>query len=233
MEKESRRYCEQISNLSGYILKSKSPSCGMERVNLFDSNEIPSKRGVGIFAAQLMQLYPNLPVEEEGRLNDSNLRENFIERVFVYYRWQQLTTQGISVAKLMDFHKDHKLILLAHDEKTYRQLGPLVAGTHSDTLRQNAHSYIGQLMMALRKHASRKKHMNVLQHIMGYLKKDIGKEDKQELLDLLERYRLGQIPLVVPLTLLNHHLRKYPQPYLEDQYYLNPYPQELMLRNHV
>lgn len=233
MANKANEYLDQLTETSGYILKSRSPSCGMERVNLFNEKNMPQKKGVGVFAQRLMQRHPNLPVEEEGRLNDLNLRENFIDRVFTYYRWQQLVNGGMSVSALMDFHKRHKFILLAHDETCYRKLGPMIAKVNVNSLGEVAGEYIAAFMEAMKKHASRKRHMNVLQHIMGYLKEDIGSEDKQELLEILEQYRHAQLPLIVPLTLLNHHLRRFPQPYISEQYYLNPYPQELMLRNHV
>ena len=233
MVKKSDSYVAGMPEISGYILKSRSPSCGMERVNLFNEKNMPQKKGVGVFAQRLMQRHPNLPVEEEGRLNDLNLRENFIDRVFTYYRWQQLVNAGISVSALMEFHKRHKFVLLAHDEACYRRLGPMIAKVDANSLGEVAGEYIAAFMQAMKKHASRKRHMNVLQHIMGYLKEDISSEDKQELLEILEQYRHAQLPLIVPMTLLNHHLRRFPQPYISEQYYLTPYPQELMLRNHV
>jgi uncharacterized protein YbgA (DUF1722 family)/uncharacterized protein YbbK (DUF523 family) len=233
MTSESETYCSGLDHLSGYILKSKSPSCGMERVTIYNDKNFPDKSGVGLFAVQLMKRYPYMPVEEEGRLNDAHLRENFIERVFTYYRWQQIINSGLTVSSLMDFHKTHKFILLAHDESTYRALGPMVASVSDNNLNEVADEYISKLMHSMKKHATRKKHMNVLQHIMGYLKNDIDPDDKQELLELLDKYRLGQVPLIVPVTLLKYHLRKNPQPYIDDQLYMNPYPEELMLRNHV
>ena len=145
----------------------------------------------------------------------------------------EMIKRGLSVSSLMDFHKTHKFILLAHDESTYRKLGPVIASVKQHTLETVADDYIGRVMQSMKKHASRKKHMNVLQHIMGYLKNDIDPDDKQELLELLDKYRIGQVPLVVPVTLLKYHLRKNPQSYIDDQLYMNPYPEELMLRNHV
>ena len=233
MVETSQQYCADMPPISAYILKARSPSCGMERVNLFNDNNMPEKTGVGIFARELMAQFPNLPVEEEGRLNDSRLRENFIERVFTYHRWQQMLGNGLTAASLMEFHKVHKFILLAHDEATYRKLGPMVANAGKQDLAVLAQDYIAQVMTALKKLATPKKHMNVLQHVMGYLKNSISAEDKQELLDILDRYRCGQVPLIVPLTLLNHFLRRHPDAYISEQLYMNPYPDELMLRNHV
>jgi len=233
MIEKSKLQCQAYTDICGYILKSKSPSCGMERITVYNDKNFPDKSGVGIFAHELMRQYPDLPVEEEGRLNDANLRENFIERVFTYYRWKEMVNQGLTVSALMNFHKTHKFILLAHDEVTYRELGPMIAQVNQDNLDKVSAKYISSLMNCMKKHATRKKHMNVLQHAMGYLKNDIETDDKQELLDVLTQYRQGQVPLIVPLTLLRYHLRKHPQAYINDQHYMNPYPEELMLRNHV
>ncbi|MDR9436956.1 MAG: DUF523 and DUF1722 domain-containing protein [Thiohalophilus sp.] len=221
----------QLSEISGYILKKDSPSCGMERVRVFDHNNVPAKTGSGIYAATLMECLPNLPFEEEGRLMDPVLRENFIERVFVYYRWQQMIKDGLTPSALVDFHSRHKFNVLAHDEPAYRRLGRLVADAGKEHLHSLAGSYIDILMQALKIPATRKRHTNVLMHVMGYLKNSLDGDDKQELLEVLDKYRLGQVPLIVPITLLKHHLRKYPQPYIDQQYYMNPYPEELMLRN--
>ena len=203
----------------------------LDRVKVFDSNNVPQRRGRGIYAGTLMQKLPLLPCEEEGRLMDPRLRENFIEGVFVYYRWQQLLKQGITPATLVEFHARHKFNLLAHDETSYRKLGRLVAETGKLNINSLATNYIELVMQALQKLASRKTHTNVLMHVMGFLKKQIDAEDKQELLESIEAYRQGYLPLIVPVTLLKHHLRKNPQPYIEQQYYMNPYPEELMLRN--
>ena len=220
-----------MSQVSGYILKKDSPSCGMERVRVFDQNGVPDKRGTGIYAATLMQHQPLLPVEEEGRLQDPVLRENFIERVFVYHRWQQLIANGLSAAALVEFHSRHKFNVLAHDQALYGRLGRLVADAGAGNLEAIADSYVAMLMEALKKRATRKNHTNVLMHIMGFLKDQLDSDDKQELLELLDAYRGGQVPLIVPVTLFRHHLRRHPHPYIEQQYYMNPYPEELMLRN--
>lgn len=220
----------QISPLSGFVFKKDSPSCGMERVKVYDHNNMPGKTGQGIFANVVMQALPNLPVEEEGRLMDPVLRENFIERVFIYYRWQQLQ-KDLTPGNLVDFHARHKFNVLAHDEVAYRRLGRLVADAGTDKFASISQSYIDILMAALKKPASKKKHTNVLMHVMGYIKPHLDSDDKKELLEVFENYRLGQLPLIVPITLLKHYLRRFPQPYIEQQYYMNPYPEELMLRN--
>lgn len=229
----SMQYASGLSHLSGYILKSKSPSCGMERVNLYNEKGYAEKAGTGLFAGQLMQTNPHLPVEEEGRLHDAHIRENFIERVFAYHRWQQMLQHDFSVNGLMNFHKHHKFILLAHNESIYRQLGKLVAETSRDTLQANVETYIDGFTRAMKTHASRKRHVNVLQHLMGYLKTCLDPDDKSELLELFEKYSRGEVPLVVPITLMKYHFRKHPHDYISEQYYMNPYPEELMLRNHV
>ena len=162
---------------------------------------------------------------------DPVLRENFIERIFVYHRWQQLQRSGISAAGLVEFHTVHKFTLLAHDEPTYRELGRLVADVGKADLVELAQQYVQRLMQALARPATRKTHTNVLMHIMGYVKDALTSEDKQELLEILDKYRLGQVPLIVPITLLKHYLRRFPDDYIQQQVYLNPHPDELMLRN--
>ena len=231
MEDYAEKATQSLDHLCGFILKKGSPSCGMERVKIYHRNGMPDTNGSGLFARTLLARYPNLPVEEEGRLNDSILKENFIERVFVYYRWQQLKQEGLSVNRLMEFHSRHKFNLLAHDESVYRSLGPLVAACTPETLEETAASYISGLMQSLRKPATRKRHTNVLMHVAGFLKKSLQSGDKAELGEILDKYRRGQLPLIVPLTLLRHHLRKAPNQYIEKQYYMSPYPEELMLRN--
>ena len=202
-------------------------------MRVYDANGVPAKDGTGLFAESLMKAMPWLPVEEEGRLNDSMLRENFIERVFVYYRWQRMIKTGLSVSRLMEFHQRHKSILLAHDEVEYRKLGPLIASINKGNINDIADEYLIRVMNCLKAKASRKRHTNVLMHVMGYLKSKITRDDKQELIEVLDKYRLGQVPLIVPVTLMKHHLRKYPNEYISKQYYMDPYPEELMLRNMV
>jgi len=170
-------------------------------------------------------------VEEEGRLNDPVLRENFIERVFTYRRWQDIVAQGLTPARIVDFHTRHKLMIMAHSQQAYRALGRLVADCGSEPAASLGERYVGELMRALRTPATRRGHANVLKHVQGYLKAHIDSEDKQELNDIIERYRLGQVPLVVPITLLNHHFRRHPDEYMDKQLYLNPHPPELMRRN--
>jgi len=220
-----------LNDVSGYIFKRGSPSCGMERVKIYSDKGMPVDSGAGLYAQTVMQALPLLPTEEEGRLMDPVLRENYIERVFVYHRWQSLCESGLTPAKLIEFHTNHKFSILAHDETIYRELGKMVAGAGSADLNQFVQRYSVLLMTAMKQRATRKLHSNVLMHIMGFLKDKIDSGDKAELLDIIERYRRGKIPLIVPVTLLKHHLRRYPDPYIDRQYYLNPHPEELMLRN--
>ncbi|MFM1897121.1 MAG: hypothetical protein RLZZ385_2195 [Pseudomonadota bacterium] len=216
--------------LCGYILKKGSPSCGMERVKVYTSR-MPSTDGAGIYAATMMANLPHLPVEEEGRLGDSRLRENFIQRVYVTYRWRQLLAEGLSVGGLVDFHARHKLIIMSRDQRANRELGQLVAATTRGNLGDNAEIYHGRLMTTLKKVATPRNHVNVLQHIQGYLKKQLDKDDKAELVQCIENYRQGLVPLIVPITLLNHHFRRNPDDYIARSWYMQPYPAELSLTN--
>jgi uncharacterized protein YbgA (DUF1722 family)/uncharacterized protein YbbK (DUF523 family) len=222
----------QIHLLCGFIVKKDSPSCGLYKVKVYDSlSATPRREGQGIFAAQLQKLYPYLPIEEEGRLGDSRLRENFIQRIYVFYRWQQLINSGLTIAKLMQFHAQHKLMIMSHGD--YQPLGRLLATLNQDNLIQIATDYIVQLMSLLSKIATRGQHLNVLQHIQGYLKKQLSTDEKKELSDMFNAYHIGEIPLIVPLTLLKHHFRHYPDPYIQHSYYFQPYPQSLGLTNQL
>ncbi len=219
--------------LCGLIVKKDSPSCGMERVRVYGESGIPVKSGAGLFSREVMAAHPWLPVEEEGRLNDPALRENFIERLFVCQRWWQLLEGGLTPARLVEFHTRHKYMLMARGSVVYRQLGQRVAEAGSADLELLAQRYFPALMAALQQLASRGRHSNVLMHLMGYLKRQIVAREKQELLTLIESYRQGELPLVVPVTLLKHHLGRHPEEYLQRQHYLAPYPEGLMLRNGI
>ncbi|PLX98908.1 MAG: DUF1722 domain-containing protein [Desulfuromonas sp.] len=223
----------EAEDLSGYIFKSKSPSSGMERVRVYDHNGVPKKVGVGVFARAFMEHFPLLPVEEEGRLHDPQLRENFIERIFVLKRWRATLAKGKTAGNLVDFHTRHKLLLMAHSVEAYRQLGKLVARAGELDADQLYADYLVQLMAALKLKCTIAKQVNVLHHIFGYFKRDLSSTEKQEVLGVIENYRAQQLPLIVPITLLNHFVSKYDQAYLKDQVYLNPHPLELKLRNHV
>jgi len=228
------RMAAELGHLSGYIFKRASPSCGMERVKVYDEHAgMASNAGHGIYARAIMQALPLLPTEEEGRLNDPVLRENFIERVYVHHRWQGLLAEGLSPRALVDFHTEHKYLVMTRGQEHYRALGRLVAEADRGDIQVLGERYIRELMATLARRATRKRHSNVLMHLMGYLKKHLEAADKQELLELIEAYRRGRVPLVVPLTLLRHHLRRFPNSYLLRQYYLSPHPEELALRNDI
>jgi uncharacterized protein YbgA (DUF1722 family) len=222
-------------DLRGFIFKSKSPSSGMERVRVYSepAQGSPVLRGVGMFARVFMEHFPLLPVEEEGRLHDPVLRENFIERIFVYQRWRELLAARPNLGGLVAFHTRHKFLIMAHSPTHYRELGRLVARAKEIPARELFEHYQTRLMEGLRLKATPKKNTNVLQHLMGYFKKDLTSDEKQELREVIEHYHQGYVPLVVPITLINHYVRKYDQPYLKDQFYLHPHPMELQLRNHV
>lgn len=219
-------------NLCGFIFKSNSPSSGMERVKVYNEHGMSSKNGIGMFARTFMQHFPLLPVEEEGRLHDPVLRENFIESIFTLKRWRDLLNGNPASGDLVEFHARHKLLLLAHSQKISRDMGRLVAEAGKLPLGDILKEYEELLLAAVRKRATERNHVNVLQHIMGYFKKMLSCDEKQELLEIIERYRDGFVPLIVPVTMLRHFVRKYQIEYLRGQWYLEPHPLELKLRNH-
>lgn len=224
---------QQLTHISGYILKSQSPSCGLRRVKIYQGKGQAPLSGQGLYAKILEEQFPYLPIEEEGRLNDPRLRENFIERLFVYHDWQVTNEPGLTAHALINLHTRHKLTLMAHHPSKSRELGQLVSRVDKKNIASLAPEYLYKLMNTLCYIATPNKHANVLMHCLGYFKKILTKMDKQELVNLIEQYQQGLVPLVVPITLINHHLIHYPQPYLEGQSYLSPYPAELMLRNHI
>ncbi len=220
-------------DLHGYILKKDSPSCGMERVRVYAESGMAQRNGIGIFAGLLLHRFPLLPVEEEGRLRDARIRENFVERVFAHHRWTEFVRAKPKRGDLVRFHTRHKLTLSSHSDPHYRRLGRLVADAGTRKTGSLLADYGPLFMEALRVRATTKKHANVLFHILGFLKKEIDAGDKAELVSTIEQYRQGLVPLIVPITLLWHHLRRHPVPWMQEQTYLNPYPAELMLRNQV
>lgn len=213
--------------LAGFIFKSSSPSSGMERVKIYNEKGIPSRSGVGLFARAFMEHFPLLPSEEEGRLRDPVLRENFIERVFALRRWHDICTQGRSPGRLVEFHTSHKFLIQSHSERHYREMGRLVAGIKAGPGEPSFTAYEAAFMAALRLKCTPKKHANVLQHIMGHFKGELSAKEKQELLEIIANYKAGVLPLIVPISLLNHYVSKYDKPYLAKQVYLHPYPLEL------
>ena len=220
-------------DLSGYVLKKDSPSCGMERVRVHGGSRPPARTGVGAFARVLMERLSPLPVEEEGRLHDPELRESFIERVFAAARWRRFRATRPRPGALVAFHAAQKFAVLAHSPAHYARLGRLVAGAGRRPMPELLDEYAAVFAGALAVRATRGRHTNALQHMAGFLARDVDADDRAELAAVIEEYRRGLVPLVVQLTLLKHHVRRAGAAYLADQVYLSPHPRELMLRNHV
>lgn len=220
-------------DLCGFVFKSRSPSSGMKSVKVYNDDGMPSQTGVGLFAKAFMDRFPLLPVEDEGRLNDALLRENFIERIFAFHRWKTFRNGDGSLKGLIRFHTEHKLLLMAHSPKHYQLLGKLVADTKSLPKNALLDEYSWLFFEGLAMLATNRKHTNVLQHMMGYFRKRLSSDEKAELGDIIKAYHAGMVPLIVPVTLINHYVRKYDEPYLKQQVYLNPHPYELKLRNHA
>ncbi len=219
--------------LSGYVFKKGSPSCGVERVRIYNEHGQASQNGVGLFARAFIEEFPLIPVEEEGRLCDPTLRENFIERVFCYRRWQDLVQSGVTKQALVQFHTIHKYLLLAHNPQQCEVLGRLVGQAHQHRPKELAYRYGELFMKTLAVKATVRKHVHVLQHILRYFKEQLGAHEKAELLDMIGDYHHGLTPLIVPLTLIKHYVQIFGVSYIRDQVYLNPHPIEVMLRNHV
>jgi uncharacterized protein YbgA (DUF1722 family)/uncharacterized protein YbbK (DUF523 family) len=224
---------DDLADLSGFILKKSSPSCGMERVKLYVKPGTVEKKGVGLFAAAFLEHFPHLPVEEEGRLADPTLRDNFVVRVFAYHRLQELGRKRFNRGDWVQFHTAHKYLMLAHSPTHYQSLGRLVAAIKKTPATEFKDKYLAMFMEGLRVKATAKKNVNVLQHIVGFLHPHVTPEDRKELLGAIEDYRTGLVPLIVPITLVAHFVRKHDVAYIKDQVYLRPHPKELMLRNHV
>ena len=235
MRDYARRRVEELADdeLAGFVLKKDSPTCGLERVKVYGTAGMPVKSGRGLFAQALVARFPLLPIEEEGRLNDPRLRENFVERIFAYRRLRALFASRWSMGAVVRFHTAHKLTLMAHMPEAYRRLGRLVASGSSMNRREFEDRYSSDFMTALRTIATPRRQINVLQHMLGYFKQPLDRDSRAELLALIQDYGRGRVPLVVPLTLFAHHIRRCGVPYLAGQVYLQPHPVELMLRNQV
>ena len=235
LEGYAQRRVAQLASedLSGYVLKKDSPSCGLERVKIYGAHNVPSRSGRGLFAARLVERFPDLPVEEEGRLSDPRLRENFVERVFAYWRLRGLFSGKWNVGALVRFHTAHKLILMAHAPEAYQRLGRLVSRARTVPRDDLERRYSEAFMAALAVIATPGRHVNVMQHMAGYFKEQLDRESTVELLAAIDDYRRRLVPLIVPITLFRHYVRLYRVPYLAGQLYLDPHPKELMLRNHV
>jgi uncharacterized protein YbgA (DUF1722 family)/uncharacterized protein YbbK (DUF523 family) len=220
-------------NLDGFVFKKDSPSCGVHRVRIYNDHGMPNPHGRGLFAQRYIECNPLIPVEEDGRLNDPVLRENFVERVFCYQRWRLLNHARVSRRALVEFHTKHKFLLLAHGRTHYQKLGRLVAESKKYSPSELMTQYGTMFMEALKTKTTTRKHVDVLQHLAGFLKKQLSRDERQELVEVIEDYHRGLTPLIVPLTLIVHYVRIHQVSYLLDQVYLTPHPKELMLRNHV
>ena len=231
----ARRRVDELADerLCGFVLKKDSPTCGLERVKVYDGSGVPTRSGRGLFADALATRFPLLPLEEEGRLNDPRLRENFVERIFAYRRLTELFVPRWTMGDVVRFHTAHKLTLMAHKPQAYQRLGRLVASGKSAARREFQNRYSSEFMATLATMATPRRHTNVLQHMLGYFKDSLDRESRAELLALIQDYAAGRVPLVVPLTLFGHHIRRCRVSYLAEQVYLRPHPVELMLRNHV
>ena len=227
------RATPDMGALRGYIFKRGSPSCGMERVKVYGAPGKSPRMGRGVFARAVMRAHPLLPCEEEGRLNDAPLRESFVERVFACDRWIRAMAPGCTPRRLVAFHTRHKFLLLSHSEVHYRAAGRLVADAGRGDCHRLAREYLSTFMEGMKRRATRRRHANVLQHLAGFLKRTIDAGDRRALADIVDEYRTGTVPLVVPIRFLRHHLRHAPDRYVEMQYYLEPYPDDLGLRNHL
>ena len=220
-------------DLCGFVFKKNSPSSGLFNVPVKNFKGMPQKKGQGMFARVFTEHFPLIPVEEEGRLHDPKLRETFIELIFALKRWREMLEKRKSMVNLVDFHTRHKLLIMSHSPSHLRMMGKLVAGGKSLDIKDLFEQYETLLIEALRLKTTLKKNINVLQHVMGYFKKDLSADEKEELIEIFDRYRKEHVPLIVPATLLNHYVRKYKKPYLDQQVYLNPHPIALKLRNHA
>lgn len=225
----------KLAPISGFIGANNSPSCATLSSKIYSSSGHPIGKGPGIFAASLHESKPELPLEEAGRLNNIAIRESFITRVYTYQSWQQLIQTGLTSRKLVAFHSEHKYLLMCHHYETYKSLGRLVANINKSHLHQQGNAYFCSLMEALSYKPTRGQQCNTLLHIMGYLKRDLCKEDKQELFEYIDQFRNGIVPIIVPISMLKHHLGKHKENlhYILSQRYLNPYPYQLGLRSHI
>ncbi len=235
MKKWARGRLKELAQeeLCGFIFKSDSPSSGMVRVKVYGKKGMPQKKGVGIFARAFMDQFPLIPVEDDGRLRNPSIRENFIEQVFTLKRWRDTRERRSCVGNVVDFHSRNKLVLMAHSPKHLKQMGAMTAQGKGMGCSLLYLEYEKLLLDALRLKTTVKKHYNVMLHMLGYFRGDLTADEKQELLEVMGHYKEQLVPIVVPLTLFRHYVRKYDQPYLEQQTYLNPHPVELKLRNHV
>ncbi len=220
-------------DLCGFILKSRSPSCGMERVKVYSSEARFVRKGAGLFARAFMDRFPLLPVEEEGRLHDPAVRENFIERLFALRRWRELIASRKAQRRLVRFHTRHSLQIMSHSPAHFREMERLVAITRAMRPAALYEKYQRLLLEAFELKATRGKHAAVLRQVQGSINPKFGADEKKEVGDVIAAYRRGDIPLIVPITLLAFLVRRCDELHLLEQSYLQPHPLELKLRNHA
>lgn len=230
----SNKYLENLSHLDGYILMKKSPSCGLERIKVYQENGHPHmQRSAGMFTKALRQRYPLLPVEEDGRLNDPALRENFLLRVFTHHDFRQSVDENAKMKDLIAFHSRYKYMVMAHSQPIYRKLGRMLSGNDTRSFPALKDAYFETLMTTLSQPAKRKNHCNVLMHLVGYLKHSVEVSVRKDILEVVEQYRRGEVNLATPVTLLHHYIKHYGSDYINQQSYFIPYPSPLGIRNTV
>ncbi len=234
MLKFARKRVKELKgeDLCGFIFKSRSPSSGYRNVKVYNENSIPVHTSSGLFAKVFMEENPLIPVEDEGRLKDDAIRDNFFTRVFVLYNWKRLVKTGLTKKGIIDFHTHNKLLIMAHCPKDYLELGKCLANLKNLNIREFADTYINKVMDALKHKATRSKNVNVMYHMLGYFKKYLDKKDKEELISLIQEYKEGNLPLIVPITMINHYVNKFGISYLKNQSFLNPTPLELRVKKY-
>ncbi len=235
MLKFARKRVKELKkeDLCGFIFKSRSPSSGYRNVKVYNDNGIPTSTSSGLFAKVFMEENPLIPVEDEGRLKDDEIRDNFFTRVFILYNWKRLIKTGFTRKGIIDFHTHNKLLIMAHSPKAYLELGRSLTNLKGVNLREFADVYINNVMDALRHKATRGKNVNVMYHTMGYFKKYLDRKDKEELISLIQEYKEGNLPLIVPITMINHYVNKFDISYLKSQSFLNPTPLELRVKKYL
>ncbi|MCM2679992.1 YbgA family protein [Echinimonas agarilytica] len=228
----SHEQVTHLNGLSGYIVCAKSPTCGFQRIKIYHpEGHLLTNDSAGVYTQALMKAHPLLPIEDNGRLCDPVLKENFVTRVFAYHDWQTMVASGITPQKMVEFHSRYKFLVMANHVPSYRMLGELLGDLKRAPLEDIADEYIAGLMFALTQRPGRKGNTNALMHLQGYFKRFIGSDERQALADVIDKYRVGELPLMAPITLLRHLLVKFPNQYLSQQVYLKPYPDKLALRN--
>ncbi|GAB1255842.1 DUF523 and DUF1722 domain-containing protein [Aurantivibrio plasticivorans] len=234
LEQYAQQQLARHPDLCGYILVKDSPSCGLERVSRYNAKgNFTANDATGIYVSSLMNHDPLLPLEEDGRLHDPNLRESFVARVYVYHQWKQMRHSELTVNALLQFYARHKYLVMAHDVSTYKEIGPLLANAKQYPIDELADKTITLIMSALKKPATRRSQANVMHHIQGYLKQHISGPERQRLRELIEQYREGIIPMITPMTMLQHHFHHSPDEYIAEQVFMQPYPEALALRSHL